>query len=1194
MSSPYDLTQAKIETMITNFQEIGIGEKDPISQSEILYFLNKYSRSGKFDQALISKLFEEMNITSNSQLTIQEFINGYLTFEESLKKNFENFEYKLAQEREIYLNLEEQCRKYKAEHLNSEGFCENAKVTLEITDVDIRRKLEGIKEIIIRVIYNERVENIRFEIGGENNNSLNKKFEFKPTSRKDHFEFIMKGVNDRNQIFDIGSKVFPLDDVNSQEEYSVQIIIPEIDDEDAVAAYINAKIILYSSDYKFYERQRKKAEKKLRKLTEAAAKAKDYFLKITEIYGNLQEKKPDIIVDFNNEKYVQKLERKLVGVYKSETEESRRKDLKVEYNNQKDTEIETNKPVSVEFNNEKKVYKSTSSKEKTKEPENDLQVIVPQKTTTTTMERPPSIIHRLNPVQVIERHNKPIIIDHTKNVLIPKENENNQTNNIQAILDKMNQNANNVPVNYSQEASQVKLEQSVITKPPQVLSTSLKPINAGVSVKPPIYINGKNNFSFGIENFDNQNNNIPISNENNYIPNVSYEQNNNYISENQQTDNIIPINEQKYNIPPSDNNYIDNGQNPQIETGTFENNNIYLNNNNQPYPSIEPNVPSVSQKISTDAQYLNNQNYIPIDGGSYIGQPTYLNKQNPPIYGGVNVERTKYINTQRPPIDGGVSILPTNDLDIKSTESNYVNTVNIPVEQGGISNGQNIPLYDQSITNVDQQTNLYDNQNIPIIPNVENGILNNENYENNNYISNEDLQNIQNIPENQQGVLLDQNINTDYYNTQNQNIDSNIPVGNIPQVNIPVTTDQNYLNTNVSVEQSTNVLPVNYDTNKNYGVNEENTFSDQNRYINGEETTNYLQQTSPIQTVPAIDQNTYINGQTTSTQVNQQIDYINAQNIPIDKGTTVSSTTYLNAKENMPIDQGTTVYPTTYLNTQENITTSIAQNNYQTDINTVQTQAIKPKTYVVNTGVNILPPQYINNQRSTIIDENINTSLSSSLSQQVINSTKTPIVQEITSPLIYQNGKRDTIRHTNSTTALYQNNTRGVIVEKPIVRQSIIRHSTTQTVYQRTVRNPIVQNISRERKFSQTRLNTISKSSVSPTQKQLKYRNAVINKKVLPGKTLPNTSTQPQVTSRTRTVKYIGPIYRPLIIKKIVRANSSNNIQLTNRDYLVNTSGTNGRRTFVNSTVDINNLNNGSRVSTSVVPVSHLQQIINN
>ncbi|MCF0103831.1 MAG: hypothetical protein HUJ51_00355, partial [Eggerthellaceae bacterium] len=219
--------------------EEGLNKDSKICQSEMQNFLNKRSKGGQFDDLLGSKFFQIIGETGSSQLSVQEFINFFLQFEEDLKRNSDLFERKLTEEREIYSNLEEQCRRYKSEKLNSEGFCQNAKIYGEITDVDIQRKLEGIKEIIITVIYNQYVEEIHFEIGGVNSNAvLHKKFEFKPTSRNDHFEFIMKGINERDQVFDIGSKVFDLNEVKSQDEYSVQIIIPEIDDENSVAAYI--------------------------------------------------------------------------------------------------------------------------------------------------------------------------------------------------------------------------------------------------------------------------------------------------------------------------------------------------------------------------------------------------------------------------------------------------------------------------------------------------------------------------------------------------------------------------------------------------------------------------------------------------------------------------------------------------------------------------------------------------------------------------------------------------------------------------------------------------------------------------------------------------------------------------------------------------------------------------------------------
>ena len=373
MSDSYEIKKAKIDSLVTGFTNDGYKSTNRIGQRELLEFLNKRTSTGLFDQILSEKLFQVLNLDHMSTLSVEEFINGFLQFEEDIKRNAELFNMKLNQEQEIYANLEEQCRryksekllveqcrKYKSEKLNSEGLCENAKVYGEITDIDIKKKLEGIKEIIIKLIYNEKSEELHFKIGDINSNEmLNKSFEFKPTSRKDHFEFIMKGINDRNQIFDIGSKVFPLTDVNSHEEYLVQIVVPELDNEEEVAAYIHAKIVLYWSDYKFYEKQRKKAESKLKKLTSAMNKAADYLRKIREIYGDLTKKKPDLIVDFNNEKLMQRKGTRLNVNFNNEKEAmAPGGKYMVEFNNQREIK-RSSAPIRVEFNNSKEVIQET-------------------------------------------------------------------------------------------------------------------------------------------------------------------------------------------------------------------------------------------------------------------------------------------------------------------------------------------------------------------------------------------------------------------------------------------------------------------------------------------------------------------------------------------------------------------------------------------------------------------------------------------------------------------------------------------------------------------------------------------------------------------------------------------------------------------------------------------------------------------
>ena len=355
-----EIKKAKIDSLVAGFFKTGYKSTSNINQSELIQFLNRRSSSGKFDPIISGKLFEVLSLDAMSTITVEEFINGFLQFEEEIQKNAEDFSIKLSKEEEIFSQIENDFKKYK-ESLTADGLCENAKVSGEITEIDIQKKLEGIKEIIIKIIYNEKNEELHFKMGDISSNELeHKTFEFKPTSRKDHFEFIMKGINDRNQEFDIGKKIFDLSDINSHEEYLVQIVVPEIDNEEIIAAFIKAKIVVFWSDYKMYEKQKKKAENKLNKLTIAKDKAEEYLKKIREIYGDLVKKQPDLIVDFNNEKLMQRKGAK----------------LNVNFNNTKEVEAPGSNYV-VEFNNQKEVLIKQEVKTETKIVESNEKKIEP-------------------------------------------------------------------------------------------------------------------------------------------------------------------------------------------------------------------------------------------------------------------------------------------------------------------------------------------------------------------------------------------------------------------------------------------------------------------------------------------------------------------------------------------------------------------------------------------------------------------------------------------------------------------------------------------------------------------------------------------------------------------------------------------------------------------------------------------------
>ena len=60
-----------------------------------------------------------------SPISIEEFVEGFLIFEEEVTRNAESFRIKFLKEQEIYNKILKQVEKYRRENLNAEGFCKN-------------------------------------------------------------------------------------------------------------------------------------------------------------------------------------------------------------------------------------------------------------------------------------------------------------------------------------------------------------------------------------------------------------------------------------------------------------------------------------------------------------------------------------------------------------------------------------------------------------------------------------------------------------------------------------------------------------------------------------------------------------------------------------------------------------------------------------------------------------------------------------------------------------------------------------------------------------------------------------------------------------------------------------------------------------------------------------------------------------
>lgn len=360
------------EILAQELSEYGYDKKNRISRSELLLFLDRKSPDGKFDPALTEKLFQTLNLSNTSTISIEKFINGFSEFEDEIKKSAVSFNTKYSKEKELYDQVVEQLRKYQSEKSKEEDTSENAVLSGEIIDIDLKTKIEGIKEIIIKVILGEQEQEITQNINGEEESEKeNKFFEFKTSSKQDNLEFILQAKNDSGDITNIGSKAYSLEGINTQDEFLVAIGIPEnanVEDEsneveENLAAEIKAKISMLSSNLKYYNFQKRKEENKLRKLTTEVEQAEDYVKKVQDIYGGdsrnaVQTSKKE---KCENEEKSRSTNQKLAEKNNQDDNFNNRKIFEfsiskyiVEFNSERYDEI-ISKGVEVDFNNTIKV-----------------------------------------------------------------------------------------------------------------------------------------------------------------------------------------------------------------------------------------------------------------------------------------------------------------------------------------------------------------------------------------------------------------------------------------------------------------------------------------------------------------------------------------------------------------------------------------------------------------------------------------------------------------------------------------------------------------------------------------------------------------------------------------------------------------------------------------------------------------------
>ena len=152
-----DMKRGKMESLYKAFNDLNWDNQKNLTSEDIQYFLDTNSQQGKFDPVLLEKLLSFLGLDNSNTITVEDFIRYYMQFDSDLQKSKEEFKNKLLTRQNSLNNYEEQCNKYKDEELDSEGLCENAKLTVEINDIELKIDLQdlNIVRILIEILYNE-------------------------------------------------------------------------------------------------------------------------------------------------------------------------------------------------------------------------------------------------------------------------------------------------------------------------------------------------------------------------------------------------------------------------------------------------------------------------------------------------------------------------------------------------------------------------------------------------------------------------------------------------------------------------------------------------------------------------------------------------------------------------------------------------------------------------------------------------------------------------------------------------------------------------------------------------------------------------------------------------------------------------------------------------------------------------------
>ena len=172
-------TKSKVEALRHSLMKYDKDLDDQIDQKELLTFLDSNMKDGrKFDRNLAKKIFEALDLDHNGRITVEEFIKNFISIEEEIKSHAKELQTKFYAEKEANAKLQKQMMENQSEKLNADGIGNNAKITIEITNIEFLKPITGLLErISIRIRFGSDIKQTKILSGADNFVVWKEKFE---------------------------------------------------------------------------------------------------------------------------------------------------------------------------------------------------------------------------------------------------------------------------------------------------------------------------------------------------------------------------------------------------------------------------------------------------------------------------------------------------------------------------------------------------------------------------------------------------------------------------------------------------------------------------------------------------------------------------------------------------------------------------------------------------------------------------------------------------------------------------------------------------------------------------------------------------------------------------------------------------------------------------------------------------------